>query len=97
MRFLSPEEQIGEIGGTNMDGDWRSLVLGHLPKRLQDGHKALARIQKPVHTVGAEALESEIAAEDFGDALRWQAGGRAPILFDQEFQLGLEDRNTFIG
>jgi hypothetical protein len=27
--------------------------------------------EAPVHTVGAEALESEIAAEDFGDALGW--------------------------
>jgi hypothetical protein len=44
----------------------------------------LAGILEPVHTVGAEALESEIAAEDFSDALRWQAGGSAPILVDQE-------------
>jgi hypothetical protein len=55
-----------------------------------------AGILKPVYPVGAEALESEIATEDFGDALRWQAGGRAPILVDQEFQLGLEYRNTLI-
>ncbi len=53
--------------------------------------------RNPFHTVGAEALESEIAAEDFGDALRWQAGRGTPVSVDQKFQLSLEDRNTFIG
>jgi hypothetical protein len=35
---------------------------------------------EPVHTVGTQALESEIAAENFGDALRWQAGRGIPVL-----------------
>jgi hypothetical protein len=64
-----------------------NLILGHVPKRLQDGHKALARIQKPVHTVGAEALESEIAAEDLGQPLRRQAD---TVLFDQYLEFALE-------
>jgi hypothetical protein len=63
--------------GATTAGSERDLIPWHLAKRFEDRDKALARTLKPVHAVGAEALESEIAAEDFGDALRWQAG-RAP-------------------
>jgi formate dehydrogenase assembly factor FdhD len=65
------------------------------PHRIaNDFQMDLAGILKPVYAVGAEALESEIAAEDFGDALRWQAGRGTPVLVHQKFQLSLEDREA---
>jgi len=82
--------------GATTAGSERDLIPWHLAKRFEDGHKALAGILEPVYAVGAEALESEIAAEDFSDALRWQAGGSTPILVDQEFQLSLKDRDALI-
>jgi hypothetical protein len=82
--------------GATTAGSERDLIPWHLAKRFEDRDKALARILKPVHAVGTQALKSEMAAEDLGNALRGQAGESAPILVDQEFQLSLKDRDVLI-
>jgi hypothetical protein len=73
--------------GATTAGSERDLIPWHLAKRFEDRDKALARILKPVHTVGTQALESEIAAEDLSQPLRRRAD---TVLFDQYLEFALE-------